>query len=185
MTNLKISSFVISATLGKSFYIANAEVNPDDGLLEQYERQDYYQRFAWFPEAVSFFPIGESATFWIEIFLDTNYVLDPDVDYAVLLPFFNKTDNPIEIGGGDNGETILINLSKGIYKLIYQERYLTQAEIDQFPEELPPAEPEEPFGHSFGPKLCHLTFISTLSSPAPEILRPPRDRDLKTLFLHN
>ncbi len=185
MVTSQLSSFVISASAAKSFYVTNAGIYPFQDLLEHFERQDYYQRFAWFPEAVTFFPIGESAIFWIEVFLGDNFTLDYEADYAVLLPFTNTTNNAVEIGGGDDGEIIFINLSQGVYKLIYQERYLTQTEIDQIPDELPSEDPQEAFWHSFGPKVCQLTFISTSSTPKPEILIPPRGRDLKMLFLHH
>lgn len=184
MTTSKLKAFKIKSGIARSFYVANVGIIPDLVLLEQFEERDYAQRFAWFPEAITFFPLGATGTYWVELFLGDSYSVDADADFAVLLPFINSTADVVDVGGDDYGEIVQVPLAKGVYQLIYQERYLSQREIDQRPAELPPEDPQPFWEDSFGPKSCHLTLIPVSAKPEPEILKPLRGRTIESLFLH-
>jgi hypothetical protein len=120
----RLKAFKIKSGIARSFYLANVGVIPNLVLLKRFEERDYAQQFAWFPEAITFFPFGASGNYWVEIFLSHSYSVDANADYAVLLPFINSTADVVEVGGDDYGEIVQVPLARGVYKLIYQERYL-------------------------------------------------------------
>lgn len=186
MKALTLSAFKLSASTSLSLDVSNVGIHPGLEFLEYFEQQDYDQGFAWFPPSVTFFPLGESGTFWVEILLSDVYKIEDPVDYAVIIPFVVSVEDAIQVGADDRNEIRIVRgISKGFYKLVYQERYLTQSEIDNISVDLPGAEPESEPGLSLGPKLCKLTFIPTSTKCNAEILKAPSELKIKLpLFLH-
>jgi len=192
MTVSKISAFRISSSLSLSFDVGNVGVIPSIDLLHLFEEKDYEQHFAWFPSSVTFFPLGESGTYWIEIFLGDSYEVEANSSFSVLLPFIVLTEDAIQVGGSDDSDEtqIIRGVTKGYYQLLYQERYLTQAEIDKISvnlsSPLPEAQPDEEPWLSLGPKICKIMLVPTATKIAPELLKAPPDVTVKLpLFLHD
>lgn len=192
MSILKLAAFKISSSLSLSLDVSNVGVIPGIDLLHLFEEADHSQHFAWFPSSVTFFPPGESGIYWIEIFLGDSYEVDPNADFAVLLPFIVTADDAIQVGGSDDRDEtqIIRGISKGYYKLLYQDRYLTQFEIDEilvdFPNSLPKAQPEEEPWLSLGPKICRIMLVPTSTKIGPELLKAPKGTTIKLpLNLHH
>ncbi|NEQ46301.1 MAG: hypothetical protein F6K00_23260 [Leptolyngbya sp. SIOISBB] len=182
---MKLASEKIVSTLGKSLFLASGKVV---GLYDQFWQFDdrvYSQRFVCFPEAVTFFPIGESVVFWVELSIENSFEVHPDSEFAVMLPFKNSKES-IFLGGGDEGElTEIANVSVGHYLLIYQERYMKQAEIEQLSfADLPSVETERGLG-SFGPKICEITLVQTSTTPEAKVLKSVVRSEVSEIFLYS
>ena len=188
MPALKLAAFQLSSSLGLSLDVSNVGVVPGIDLLHLFTEQDFNQHFAWFPSAVTFFPLGESGTYWVEVLLSDSYEIERKADFAVLLPFIVAVDDAIQVGGSDDRDEtrIVRGIAKGYYKLLYQDRYLTQSEIDEISVALPKAQPEREPLLSLGPKYCKLTLVPTLTKATPELLKAPDKRTIKLpLILHD
>jgi hypothetical protein len=192
---VRLSAFQLSAGMSLSLCVNGSNTSSDLNFADQVDyrlgyviEQDYDQGFAWFSTSVTFFPLGDSGIYWVEVLLANSYEVGANVDFAVLLPFTVTEDNAIQVGSVDGRDEICVvqGISQGSYQLIFQERYLTQPEIDAIPADLPPADPQsEPSGLSLGPKLCQLTFIPTITEVMPVLLKAPKARNIKLpLFLH-
>jgi hypothetical protein len=191
---IRLSAFQLSASLSQLLCIHGGNTSSDLNFADQLDLvdysipQDYEQRFAWFSTSVTFFPLGDSGIYWVEVFLANSYEVGENVDFAVLLPFTVTEDNAIQVGSVDDRDEICVvqGISQGLYQLVFQERYLTQSEIDAIPADLPSADPQsEPNWLSLGPKLCQLTFIPTTTEVMPVLLKAPKARNIKLpLFLH-
>jgi hypothetical protein len=183
----KLAAFKLSASLSLSLDVSNVGINPGLGFLEHFEQQDYTQRFAWFPSAVTFFPVGDTGIFWIEVFLGDSYEIDENPDYAVIVPFTVSVEDAIQVGADDRDEIRIVRgIPRGVYKLVYQERFLIQSEIDNMLVDLPRSEPEAEPWLSLGPKICKITLVPASTKVAPELLRDPEGTTIKLpLTLHD
>ena len=185
MTVFKVAAFRVHSSMAQMFSVSNSDIKPSlDELFEGgFSEQEYSQRFAWFPGAINFFPCGSSGEYWIEVSKSDSYMLEEDSDFAVLLPFTVSKMNTIQISGTDDLEAQAVPIERGMYQLVYQERYLTQPEIDSIPVELGSVDPEPNLWLRLGPKICKLTFIPTSIEFEPEILKAPEGRTIKPPLL--
>jgi hypothetical protein len=187
MSNSQLAAFKVFSSLAQMLGVSNREVIPvlDDMFEGGYEDQEYEQGFAWFPNAVTFFPYGPSSNYWVEVYLGDSYAFEDNITYAVSLPFIISEADVIQVGGSDDIEKIqTVNIDRGIYRLIYQERYLTQPEIDSIPVKFRSSDPQSDPWLNLGPKLCKLIFIPTSTQVAAELLKPLEGKNIKLpLFL--
>jgi hypothetical protein len=153
--------------------------NPDiessyDELLEGgFTEQEHNQHFAWFPGLINFYPFGASGKYWIEVHKSDSYRLEENINFALSLPFTVSKMNAIQIIGTDDLNAQTVPIARGKYQLVYQDRYLTQSEIDEIPDNLGSVDPEPDPWINLGPKSCKLTLVKTSTEVAAKILKVP------------
>lgn len=170
------------------FTIYNPDIEPDyDELLEGgFTQQEHNQHFAWFPGLINIYPFGASGRYWVEVYKSDSYRLEESANFALLLPFTVSKMNAVKIIGADDLDAQTVPIARGRYQLVYQDRYLTQSEINEIPDSLGSADPEADPWLNLGPKLCKVTFILTSIEVTAEILKAPEGEKINLpLFLHH
>ena len=125
------------------------------------------QGFFWYPNCVGFETRGEIGGCWVIIYISDHLELEPDTERAIVIPY-RVTSGHFEISGEES--EVRINIESGQYQLLYQNRRLSNREIENlgvFEDEFVPEEDPD----SFRPELCLLTFIPATEVIEPQILR--------------
>jgi hypothetical protein len=192
MTMQKIAEFKIVSTYGSQI-ICDVLDEPEffdalDGLnLTDRESQ---QGFVWMPGLIIVFPQSDIGSYWVEVYqAGASDSLDLERSYfAIALPFYLENTAHVHFSGTDDmraGDQALI--SAGQYRLVFQECFMTQDEVDVLPVPMPSVDLiEEPENLSavLGPKRCIFTFIPVDQPCEAEILqRLSKSRILKPLTL--
>jgi hypothetical protein len=189
MSNFRLASFLVFSSCAQIIGLSNLGIVPvlDDIFQDGCEEQEMGQHFIWAPGAINFFSYGSSGSYWTEVFIGSRVQIDKKSFFAVSLPFTVSADDAIQFGGTDDIDEIqTVRIARGKYRLIYQERYLTRAEIKAIPIGLPPFDPEPDIWINLGSKYCKFTFIPTSDDVIAEILKiPPGDHIPLPLLLRN
>lgn len=125
------------------------------------------QGFFWHPNCVGFKIRNEIGGCWVKIYVSERLELKAETQRAIVVPYRVSQENYFYLSG-DNPMGH-VDLSSGQYQLLYQNRYLSDAEIEslgQFDYFNPDIDSDDT-----RPELCLLTFIPTPEEIEPKILR--------------
>ncbi|NJN59249.1 MAG: hypothetical protein HC879_18000 [Leptolyngbyaceae cyanobacterium SL_5_9] len=129
------------------------------------------QKFIWYPDFISFFPLGRSGNHWTEIYASDILELQPETVRAIAVPFTIKFDfEPILVSNEGEGSPFYID-RMGNYQLLFEARYLTVDEASRIAGfDWYTSGMTEDLRRS-APELIRLTFIPTTEFLEPQILR--------------
>jgi hypothetical protein len=191
MTYRKLASFKISASLGRLIFCHTMDESRFIDILDEtnWSEVESRQRFVWMPDLVLVFPCGP-ISYWIEVYEDNINALDDRAYFALSVPFQLKERKKIQFCGPvDLRQDNSVVLEAGDYCLIFQERFMTQTEIDALPVSMVEADISEDANDpeiALGPRCCTFTFIPVDQPCEAEILKElPNSRILKPLTLRN
>ncbi|MCY7278032.1 MAG: hypothetical protein LH702_30930 [Phormidesmis sp. CAN_BIN44] len=175
MTASRISAFAVHSSLAQMFTIYNSDLEAHlaEFFDQSFSDHEFEQRFVWSSGLISIFPFGASATYWLEVYKSDSYKIEKKANFALSLPFTVSQMDTIQIIGSDDRDAQTVPIARGRYQLIYQDRYLTQSEINKIPDNLGTVDLEPDFWINLGPKSCKLTFIETSTESTAEILKAP------------
>lgn len=126
------------------------------------------QGFVWHPNFVGFEIRNQIGSCIVEIHISNHLELESNTERAIVVPYYVSDENYFYLS--DENSEVRIDLKSGQYQLLYQNRYLTDSEIEssgEFEDVFDPKEDPD----SFRPELCLLTFIPTTEVIEPQILR--------------
>jgi hypothetical protein len=185
------ASFKIGSTLGLQFFCHTLNDMEFVDILDEanWSDREFRQRFVWMSRCLIFFPYGQMGSYWIEVYIDSSITLNARTYSAVALPFHQDENTDIKFCGTDDRAENRVVIEPGDYRLIVQERLMTQAEIDALPVSMIEADISEDANDpefALGPRCCTFTFIPVDQPCEAEILRElPNSRIPQPLTLRN
>ena len=127
------------------------------------------QGFTWHPNFVGFKIRNEIGGCWIKVYVSERLELQDDTEITIIVPYRVSAENCFYLS--DEDSEISIDLDSGQYQLLYQNRYLSNSEIESLGDTFDYFNPEEdPDPDGSRPELCLLTFIPTTEEIEPQIL---------------
>jgi hypothetical protein len=191
MTYRKLASFKVSAGLGRLIFCHSMDESRFIDLLDEtnWSEVEGRQRFVWMPDLVLVFPYGPIA-YWIDVYEGNINALDDRSYFALSVPFQLKKRKKVQFCGPvDLRQDNSVVLEAGDYRLIFQERFMTQAEIDMLPVDMIEADISEDANDpeiALGPRYCTFTFIPVEQPCEAEILKElPNSRIRRPLTLRS
>ena len=138
---------------------------------QNYNREDIDtycdQGFVWHPNFIGFEIRNQIGDCKVKIYVSDLLELEPDTERAIVVPCCVSDKNYFYLS--DEESEVRIDLKFGQYQLLYQNRYLTDSEIESL-EEFEYLDLEI-IDNDTRPELCLLTFIPTTEVIEPQILR--------------
>lgn len=134
------------------------------------------QGFIWHPEFISF-QLLHVVSCDVKLFFSHKVNVEEDSVRAIIVPLFVPGQGVLNISDDDPCDSI--EIESGYYRLLYQVRRLTDAEIvssERYKERLDDILYLIEDDDRERPELCMLTFIPTTNVTKPKILK--RDEDL-------
>ena len=126
------------------------------------------QGFFWYPNCVGFETRSEIGSCLVKVYVSERLELETDTERALVVPYRVLSQNHLYLSDDESEQRI--NIESGQYQLLYQNRYLSNSEIESSSEFEDEFDPEED-PNSFRPELCLLTFIPGDEVIEPQILR--------------
>ncbi|NET39941.1 MAG: hypothetical protein F6K19_49655 [Cyanothece sp. SIO1E1] len=104
-------------------------------------------------------------SFWVEIYSADTLEIDPDMFWAIVVPFERHPHEILELSGTD---LVPFDINPGQYQLLYENRFLEEHEYRALPAfdwfEMEPYDEGENM-----PELVRLTFIPSQREVEPRI----------------
>ena len=128
------------------------------------------QGFVWHPNFIGFKTRNNIGGCWVQAYVSESLSLEPDTERAIVVPYRVSDENYFYLSDDNLGEHV--DLKSGQYQLLYQNRRLSNDEIESLGDEFDYFDPEDGINpESSRPELCLLTFIPTTEVIKPQILR--------------
>jgi hypothetical protein len=165
MRNKQVLRFKVSSTFGLQIFCHSVDESRFIDIMEagQWLDRECRQRFAWMSDFIAFFPYGSFGSYWIEVYEKNTDALDDRTYFAVAVPLRLTQQTAVQFCGTDDmSEPHEVLLESGEYRLVFQERFMTQPEIDILPVVLIGADTSEDANDpriALGPRCCTFTFV--------------------------
>lgn len=128
------------------------------------------QGFFCYPNCIGFETRGKIGGCWIQVYISESLELESDTERAIVVPYYVSEENHFYLSGDHSSKSI--EIKSGQYQLLYQNRHLSDSEIESLGDEFDYFDSEDSIDpESSRPELCLLTFILTTEVIEPQILR--------------